>query len=355
MTHAKCRQRPGHWKVSCQRPQHSWDRLSVPQTWLGASVAARPPPARGVGTGVTGAGARQTLTRAGLQVPKASPPSAAVTWSLNPGGAAGGETQHPGPPRATQGLCGSLWAPGAGLRLALTAQKPEGPAGESALKGRPGAFRLGESVLSLSWGFPPRGVGSESPSGGFPPRGVGSESVLGLPASLGYTRRFSASLLGGGAEGVDSMKACVHTGAQPGRNAQGHSRNFHKMSVLVSELCGSVGTPAQPAHGGRALGVDGDHLPAAAPDQQHPVQPLGQDLEELHVCSGAELRMQPTSQCMPRAHLTSQELCGQDSAGGGGSRDPGPSGAGDRGWARGTVHPPGPQVCPATMGCGSPR
>lgn len=39
--------------------------------------------------------------------------------------------------------------------------------------------------------------------------------------------------------------------------------------------------PAQRASG--ALGVDGDHLPATAPDQEHPVQPLGQDLEELHI------------------------------------------------------------------------
>lgn len=228
-------------------------------------------------------------------------------------------------PKATQDLCGSLWAPGAGLRLALTAQKPEGPAGESALKVCPGASRLGESVLRVC---------------------PGASRLSGLHNTV-----VSASLLGGGAEGVDSMKACVHTWLSLDGNAQKHSRNFHKMSVLASELCGSVGTPAQPAHGGRALGVDGDHLPAAAPDQQHPVQPLGQDLKELHVCSGAKLRMQPTSQCMPRAHLTSQELCGRGTAGGGGSWDPGPSEAGDGRWARGTVHPPGPHVCPATTGC----
>lgn len=36
-------------------------------------------------------------------------------------------------------------------------------------------------------------------------------------------------------------------------STRGRSRNFHKMSVLVSELCGPVGTPAQPARGGRAL------------------------------------------------------------------------------------------------------
>lgn len=79
-------------------------------------------------------------------------------------------------PRATQGLFGSLWAPWAGLRLALTAQQPEGPAGESALRVRPGASRL-----------------------------------AGLHDAV-----VSASLLGGGAEGVDSRKACVHAGAQPG-------------------------------------------------------------------------------------------------------------------------------------------
>lgn len=33
-----------------------------------------------------------------------------------------------------------------------------------------------------------------------------------------------------------------------------------------------------------ALGVDGDHLPAATPDQEDSVQPLGQDLKKLHVC-----------------------------------------------------------------------
>lgn len=32
-----------------------------------------------------------------------------------------------------------------------------------------------------------------------------------------------------------------------------------------------------------ALGVDGDHLPAATPDQEDSVQPLGQDLKKLHV------------------------------------------------------------------------
>lgn len=36
-------------------------------------------------------------------------------------------------------------------------------------------------------------------------------------------------------------------------------------------------------HCRRALGVDGDDLPATTPDQEHPVQPLGQDLEKLHV------------------------------------------------------------------------
>lgn len=50
-------------------------------------------------------------------------------------------------------------------------------------------------------------------------------------------------------------------------------------------MCAWHGPQARPARcrSGRALGVDGDDLPAAAPDQKHPVEPLSQDLEELHV------------------------------------------------------------------------
>ena len=222
------------------------------------------------------------LACAGLQIPKASPPSPAVSWSLNPGGAAAGETPRPGPPRVCAAPRGHL---GPGLRVTLSAQQPKGPAGESA--------------LSLSGGFLPRGVSSESPSGGFPPRGVSSECPSGGFPPRWATRGgrcvpVSASLLGGGARGgwTQAKLECMPALGLD-RRAQGHSSDFHRMSAPVSALCGSIGTPARPASGVRALGIDGDHLPAAAPDQQHPVQPLGQDLEELHICSGAELRTQP--------------------------------------------------------------
>ena len=33
------------------------------------------------------------------------------------------------------------------------------------------------------------------------------------------------------------------------------------------------------------LGVDGDDLSATAPHHEHPLQPLGQHLKELHVCN----------------------------------------------------------------------
>lgn len=74
------------------------------------------------------------------------------------------------------------------------------------------------------------------------------------------------------------------------RSTWGHSSDFHGVPAPASALCSSISTPAWPASRIRALGIDGDHLPATAPDQQHPVQPLGQDLEELHVCGRAELR-----------------------------------------------------------------
>lgn len=41
----------------------------------------------------------------------------------------------------------------------------------------------------------------------------------------------------------------------------------------------------------RVSGVDSDHLPAAAPDQEDPVESFGQDLQELHVWA-PELRTQ---------------------------------------------------------------
>ena len=169
------------------------------------------------------------LACAGLQIPKASPPSPAVSWSLNPGGAAAGETPRPGPPRVCAAPRGHL---GPGLRVTLSAQQPKGPAGESALSLSGGLLPRGVSSESPSGGFPPRGVSSECPSGGFLPRGVSSESVRGLPprgvSSECWATRggrcipVSASLLGGGARGgghKQSLSACrrsAWTGAPGG-------------------------------------------------------------------------------------------------------------------------------------------
>lgn len=79
--------------------------------------------------------------------------------------------------------------------------------------------------------------------------------------------------------------------------ARWYSRNFcskPRQQVRPGAVCAWHG-PQAPARSrsGRGLGVDGDHLPAAAPDQKHPVEPLGQDLEELHIW-GRRLRPQLT-------------------------------------------------------------
>lgn len=160
------------------------------------------------------------LACAGLQIPKASPPSPAVSWSLNPGGAAAGETPRPGPPRVCAAPRGHL---GPGLRVTLSAQQPKGPAGESA--------------LSLSGGFLPRGVSSESPSGGFPPRGVSSECPSGGFPPRWATRGgrcvpVSASLLGGGARGgwTQAKLECMPALGLD-RRAQGHSSDFQDVSA----------------------------------------------------------------------------------------------------------------------------
>lgn len=112
----------------------------------------------------------------------------------------------------------------------------------------------------------------------------------GLPTSSVTTRRpatsqVTASLAGAGGRGARGHRASPRprgnlesrAGSWPGQESPGGIRCWSA----------SIAAPSAPrrAHPrcGRTLRVDGDHLPAAAPDQEDPVQPLSQDLEELHV------------------------------------------------------------------------
>lgn len=73
------------------------------------------------------------------------------------------------------------------------------------------------------------------------------------------------------------------------------------MSSALRKPLGLAGQTAGHCRG--ILGVDGDHLPATAPHQEHPVEALCQDLKKFHIWGG-QLRQQLVLQTGP--HVTEE-------------------------------------------------